>query len=105
MNKRAMISQPMAGKTDEEIFEERDRVAAKLRGIGYEVADTVFNFSDEQLKSLGVKNAALYYLASSIQAMSRCDCMYFAKGWENARGCRIEHEAAIAYGMEVLYED
>ena len=30
---------------------------------------------------------------------------YFCKGWENARGCRIEHAAAVAYGLEVLYED
>lgn len=29
----------------------------------------------------------------------------FCKGWENARGCRIEHDAAVAYGLEVLYED
>ena len=24
---------------------------------------------------------------------------------EKARGCRIEHDAAISYGLEVLYED
>lgn len=105
MNKRAMISQPMAGKTDEEIEEARDRAHVRLRKMGFEVADTVFDFTDEQLNALGVKNAALYYLANSIQAMSRCDCMYFVKGWENARGCRIEHDAAVAYGLEVLYED
>lgn len=105
VNKRAMISQPMAGKTDEEIAEARDKACAKLREMGFEVAGTVFDFTDEQLNALGVKNAALYYLANSIQAMSRCDCMYFVKGWENARGCRIEHDAAIAYGLEVLYED
>lgn len=105
VNKRAMISQPMAGKTDEEIAEARDRAHARLREMGFEVADTVFDLTDEQLNALGVKNAALYYLANSIQAMSRCDCMYFVEGWENARGCRIEHDAAIAYGLEVLYED
>ncbi|WP_419040028.1 Lar family restriction alleviation protein [Parolsenella catena] len=33
------------------------------------------------------------------------DAAYFAKGWENARGCRIEHDAAVAYGLEVLYGD
>lgn len=22
-------------------------------------------------------------------------------GWENARGCKIEHAAAIAYGLEI----
>lgn len=37
--------------------------------------------------------------------MSLCHAAYFCKGWENARGCRIEHDAAVAYGLEVLYED
>lgn len=23
----------------------------------------------------------------------------------NARGCRIEHDAAVAYGLEIIYED
>ena len=28
----------------------------------------------------------------------------YSKRWENARGCRIEHEAAVAYGLEIIYE-
>ena len=102
--KMAMISQPMRGKTDEEILDVRNRIAAKLQKAGYEVADTVFHFTDEQMNELGVKNHAIYYIANSILAMSRCDCVYFAKGWENMRGCRIEHFIAAAYGMEVMYE-
>ena len=31
--------------------------------------------------------------------MSKCNAVYFCKGWENARGCRIEHETAKAYGF------
>ncbi len=103
-NKRAMISQPMRGKTDEEILDVRNRIASKLQEDGYEVADTVFHFTDEQMNELGVKNQAIYYIANSILAMSRCDCVYFAKGWENMRGCRIEHFIAAAYGMEIMYE-
>lgn len=102
--KKAMISQPMRGKTDEEILEVRDRIAAKLQKAGYEVVDTVFHFTDEQMDRLGVKNPAIYYLSNSIKAMSCCDCVYFAKGWENARGCRIEHYIAAAYGTEIMYE-
>lgn len=102
--KKAMISQPMAGKTDEEIVATRDLAVAKLRQMGYEVADTLFDFTDEQLGALEVQNAPLYYLASSLQAMSRCGCVYFCKGWKDARGCKIEHEAATAYGLEVIYE-
>lgn len=102
---KAMISQPMAGKTDEEIAEARERVKAKLEGMGYEVADTLFDFTDGQLKALEVQNVPLYYLASSLQAMSRCDRVYFCKGWKQARGCRIEHDVATAYGLGVIYED
>jgi hypothetical protein len=36
--------------------------------------------------------------------MSECTTVYFAKGWENARGCKIEHEVALQYGMEIIYE-
>lgn len=103
--KKAMVSQPMAGKTDEEIAAARDLAVAKLRQMGYEVADTVFGFSDEQLNALEVENTPVYYLGNSIQAMSRCAAVYFLKGWEDARGCKIEHEIATAYGLEVLYED
>ena len=37
-----MISQPMAGKTDEEIAKARDKAHAKLRGMGYEFVNTLF---------------------------------------------------------------
>lgn len=34
----------------------------------------------------------------------KTEAAYFCKGWEKARGCRIEHEAAKAYGLEIIYE-
>ena len=42
-------------------------------------------------------DAALFYLAKSIDAMSKVDAVIFMKGWENARGCKIEHEIAVKY--------
>lgn len=108
MNKRAMISQPMAGRTDEKIAEARDKAHAKLREMGYEFVNTLFTdewYSDEAMKERGVVQVPLCYLAKSLENMSLCHAAYFCKGWENARGCRIEHDAAVAYGLEVLYED
>lgn len=108
MTKRAMISQPMAGKTDEEIAETRDRAHAKLCEMGYEFVNTLFTdewYSDEAMEERGVVQVPLCYLAKSLENMSLCHAAYFCKGWENARGCRIEHDAAVAYGLEVLYED
>ena len=39
---KAMLSQPMAGKTDEEIAAVREKAVAALTGKGYEVVNTLF---------------------------------------------------------------
>lgn len=40
--KKAMLSQPMAGKTDEEIAETRERAIKFLKSLDYEVINTLF---------------------------------------------------------------
>jgi hypothetical protein len=44
-------------------------------------------------------------LAKSLELLSTADVAYFAKGWEEARGCRIENTCAIEYGIELVIED
>ena len=104
---KAMLSQPMAGKTEEEIIATRERAIAALEAQGYEIVNTLFTddwYSQENMKERGVVQIPLCFLAKSLENMSLCHVAYFCKGWEQARGCRIEHEAAKAYGMEVIYE-
>ena len=106
--KKAMLSQPMAGKTEKEIVETRECAIAALKERGYEIVNTLFTdewYSDEAMKERGVVQIPLCFLAKSLENMSLCHAAYFCAGWENARGCRIEHEAAKAYGLEVLYEE
>lgn len=106
--KKAMISQPMAGKTDEEIVQARERAMAFLKGYGYEVVNTLFAdewHSKEAMEERGVIQIPLYFLAESLAYMSECHAVFFCKGWELARGCRIEHDAAVAYGMHIIYEE
>jgi len=105
---KAMLSQPMAGKTDEEIMATRDNAIDALKEMGYEVVNTLFTddwYSSEAMKERGVENIPLCFLAKSLENMSLCHAAYFCKGWENARGCRIEHEAAKAYGLTIIYEE
>lgn len=104
---KAMLSQPMAGKTEEEIIVTRERAIAALKKRGYEIINTLFTdewYSNESMKERGVENIPLYFLAKSLENMSLCHAAYFCKGWGNARGCRIEHEVAKAYGMTIIYE-
>lgn len=39
---KAMLSQPMAGKTDEEIVETREKAVKALKEKGYEIVNTPF---------------------------------------------------------------
>lgn len=104
---KAMLSQPMAGKTEQEIIETRERAISALTEKGYEIVNTLFTdewYSKEAMEARGVANIPLCFLAKSLKNMSLCHAAYFCKGWEQARGCRIEHEAAKAYGLTIIYE-
>ena len=106
--KKAMLSQPMAGKTNAEIVSARERAIRVLREKGYEIVNTLFTdewYSKEKMEERGVVQIPMCFLAKSLENMSLCNAAYFCKGWENARGCRIEHEAAKAYGLEIIYEE
>ena len=104
---KAMLSQPMAGKTEQEIIETRERAISALTKKGYEIVNTLFTdewSSKEAMEARGVVQIPLCFLAKSLENMSLCHAAYFCKGWEKARGCRIEHEAAKAYGLTIIYE-
>ena len=104
---KAMLSQPMAGKTDEEIIATRKKAIAALTEKGYEVVNTLFTdewYSRESMEARGVVQIPLCFLAKSLENMANCHAAYFCKGWEQMRGCRIEHAAAEAYGLDIIYE-
>jgi hypothetical protein len=105
---KAMLSQPMAGKTDEEIIATREKAIKALEARGYEIVNTLFTdewYNRENMEKRGVVQIPLCFLAKSLENMSLCHAVYFCKGWERARGCRLEHDAAVAYGLTVIYEE
>lgn len=98
--KKVMISQPMKGKTKEQIYAERELAVKELRERGYEeykVIDTVFAESPEE-----AQNKPVWYFSKAIEAMSTVDAVYFMEGWEEARGCKLEHQIAEAYGIAII---
>ena len=104
---KAMLSQPMNGLSDKEICETRERAVKALKTKGYEIVNTLFTdewYGRENMEKRGVVQIPLCFLAKSLENMSLCHAAYFCKGWENARGCRIEHEVAEAYGLDIIYE-
>ena len=89
---KLMISQPMRGKTNEQIRAERAELILKLEAEGHEVVDTVFENAPAD------EDVAIYMLSQSIRYIGKVDGVVFMTGWANARGCRIEHQVAEEYG-------
>ena len=98
-----MISQPMAGKTPDEIVEVRDKAIEYLEKSGFEVVDTYFP-NDSKYLTADILSKPLFCLGKSLMYMSYCDAVYFCRGWDKTRGCILEHKAAEVYGLERLYE-
>ena len=97
--KKAKISVPMKDKTREEIEMVWNRECAKLKKKGYGVVCTVFPQSYADMED------PLWLLSLVLNKMSSCDTVYFCDGWEDARGCRIEHEVAEEYGLDIIYAE
>ncbi len=92
----AMISQPMGNKTNKEIEEERKELVEVLEEQGYDVLDTVLTADDVS------KDDPICYLAKSLELLAEADILVCMSGWENARGCRIEHLVAEEYGKQIM---
>ena len=98
--KKLFISQPMKGKTDEEILAVREKAikaAEKLIGEPVEVIDSFF-------RSAPVDAKPLWFLGKSLELLSTADVVYFAPGWNDFRGCKIEHTCAVEYNIDRIEE-
>lgn len=92
-NAKIMISQPMRGKTNEQIHKEREDLKIVIEASGAELMDTVFD---------NVNNGTpLSYLTKSIEFLDKADIVWFMPGWDKSRRCRIEFECAKEYGKHM----
>lgn len=94
--KKLFISQPTRGKTDAEILAEREKAiqsAEQMIGEQVEVIDSFF-------QSAPIDAKPLWFLGKSLELLADADVAYFAPGWEQARGCRVEHTCAVEYSID-----
>jgi hypothetical protein len=99
--KKLFISQPMKGKTNEEIKAEREKVIASVKGALGEDVEVIDSFFEDVPHDAN----PLWFLGKSLQLLSTADIAYFAEGWKDARGCKIEHQCADEYGIPLIIED
>ena len=95
------ISQPMRGKTDDEIKAERQSIIEKINELFS--AFTKIEIIDSFFQGAPAKATPLWFLGESIKLLGEADIVVFAKGWNKTNGCCIEHECADRYGKRILY--
>lgn len=95
---KIFISQPMKDRTNQEIEQERKEIIEKAEKYfgEIEVIDSFFKDAPHDAKPL-------WFLGKSLELLSNADVIVLGKDWEHARGCRIEHECAIQYGIKIAY--
>jgi hypothetical protein len=99
---RLFISQPMKDKTNEEILKERNRIIEEVKEQYRDKAYVVV--VDSYFEDAPHDAAPLWFLGKSLEKLSTANVAYFADGWDAARGCKIEHECAAQYGIEIIHD-
>ncbi|MDR1232503.1 MAG: hypothetical protein LBK61_14010 [Spirochaetaceae bacterium] len=95
--RKVFVSQPMRGKTEEQIKSERE---AALKAFGeasgpFELVDTYFkDFDGNRLQFLG---------KSISEGLALADTALFIGDWEGFDGCRCEHFIAAQYKVPCEY--
>lgn len=103
---QVFISQPMNGVSDKQI--QKTRAAAIQDVIAQAVEYYQCGVSDVEIMDTVIKDFdpcvhPLKYLGKSIEMIAEADAVYFVRGWQDARGCVIEHECAQKYGKHCMY--
>lgn len=101
---KVYISQPMSGKTNEEIYNERMETLRELmpylqnqlnENEDIELLDTMFAGI--------IRNKPLTHLACALTEMSNADIVVMMPGSEKEESCIIEHEVAVRCGLPIHY--
>ncbi len=95
---KVFISQPMRGKSDKEILSERKHMIKKVNEIATEKPEIIDSF----FQDAPTEANPLWFLGESLKLLSKADIAVFAKDWQDARGCRIEHECCVQYGIKII---
>ena len=95
---KIFISQPMKDLSEEEIRHNRMKAVKKIKSLYGDDVEIIDSYMD------GV-GTPLWCLGKSIELLSTADVAYFLKGWNTARGCRIEYMCADNYGIGAYFEE
>ena len=114
MYKNIFISQPMTGKSEEEILATRQKEIEKIHqlfdadGVEINIIDSYIDdatrkYFEEHITD-GI-NWDIYWLSQSLERLALADTIWLCEGWEYSKGCNIELKCAIQYGLNIVYSE
>ena len=120
MYKNIFISQPMTGKSEEEILATRQKAIDKIHQLAKKDGDVQVNVIDSYIddatrnefqERMGdviddvcrAFNWDIYWLSKSLQKLALADTIWLCEGWEYSKGCNIEFACAIQYGLGIMH--
>lgn len=103
--KLIFISVPMTGFTDEQIANAKNRARKKLEALGEDTNVEYVVVDQPEINELpDKKHPGIACLGMDLEPLSECDSIFMCKGWENSKGCKVEHLCAQLYSIEIIYE-
>lgn len=93
MTVKIYISQPMHGRSNEEIEQERNDIMSIAKDeFGEEAREIASFFKNSTFSSIEL-------LGMGISMMAKADKVYFTPGWEDTYRCRVEHYICENYDV------
>ena len=112
MYKNIFISQPMSGKSEEEILATRQKAIDKIHQL-FDADDVKINIIASYINDATRKrfeehvsdniNWDIYWLSKSLERLAMADAIWLCEGWEHSKGCNIEFACAIQYGLGIMH--
>lgn len=108
---KVFISQPMNGRSEEEVMEEREKYIEAFKEWIYKHVATdditrkacTFNVIDNYNKPYAPADASrLWYLADSLKLMADAEYVIFVPGWKKSYGCRVEMMCCTFYDIPYI---
>lgn len=103
---KVFISQPMHGKSAEEILAEREEAIKEAkRMVKCDMGVSDIEVIDSFIRDAPAGAKPLWCLGKSLELMADADVVYFAEGWHKARGCQIEYACVHAYAGDFVFRE
>ena len=114
MYKNIFISQPMTGKSEEEILATRQREIEKIHQLfdaDGEQVNIIASYIDDATRKHFKEHVSddinwdIFWLSQSLERLAMADIIWLCDGWEYSNGCNIELECATRYGVGIMYPE